>query len=147
MYRLFPVYLRVIVGVSSNFANTFKCTWQILLIKNKGLGSKTVGVISLCNSEWLFYRQFPVYLKGISSNLANTFLSSRQILIIKTVDLGANTIGVISLCNYTPPRKLCLWEGILFSRCPSVRTSAETDVYLCVLNHGHLTLISMRFIP
>ena len=24
---------------------------------------------------------------------------------------------------------------------------AETDVYLCVLNHGHLTLISMRFIP
>ena len=25
--------------------------------------------------------------------------------------------------------------------------SAETDVYLCVLNHGHLTLISMRFIP
>ena len=30
---------------------------------------------------------------------------------------------------------------------PSVRASAETDVYLCVLNHGHLTLISMRFIP
>ena len=30
---------------------------------------------------------------------------------------------------------------------PSVSASAETDVYLCVLNHGHLTLISMRFIP
>ena len=29
------------------------------------------------------------------------------------------SIGVI---HYTP-RKLCLWEGILFSRCPKVRPS------------------------
>ena len=31
--------------------------------KKKGLGANTIGVISLCNSEWLLYRQFPVYLK------------------------------------------------------------------------------------
>ena len=24
---------------------------------------------------------------------------------------------------FIPPRKLCLWEGILFSRCPKVRPS------------------------
>ena len=50
--------------------------------------ANTIGVISLCYSEWLLYRQFPVYLKrvidGNSSNLANTYLSSRQIHIIKT---------------------------------------------------------------
>ena len=27
------------------------------------IGVNTIGVISLCNSEWLLYRQFPVYLK------------------------------------------------------------------------------------
>ena len=29
--------------------------------------------------------------------------------------------------NYTP-RKLCLWEGILFSRCPSEQTNERTKV-------------------
>ena len=29
---------------------------------------------------------------------------------------------------YYNPHKLCLWEGILFSRCPSVRTSDRPNV-------------------
>ena len=32
------------------------------------------------------------------------------------------------LCFYYTPRKLCLWEGILFSRCPSVRPSDRPNV-------------------
>ena len=32
-----------------------------------------------------------------------------------------------NVINYTP-RKLCLWEGILFSRCPSERKSDRADV-------------------
>ena len=55
--------------------------------KKKGLGANTIGVISLCNSEWLLYRPFPVYLRvidEISPNLANTFQSSRQIHLINT---------------------------------------------------------------
>ena len=31
--------------------------------KKLGLEANTIGVISLCNSEWLLYRQFPVFLK------------------------------------------------------------------------------------
>ena len=42
-----------------------------------------------------------------------------------------------TVANYTP-RKLCLWEGILFSRCPSVRpTERKSDrasVTFCFLN-------------
>ena len=42
---------------------------------------------------------------------------------------------------YTPG-KLCLWEGILFSRCPSVhpsvRPSAETVVYIGGYKFGQL---------
>ena len=34
------------------------------------------------------------------------------------------------LGNLLYPRKLCLWVGILFSRCPSVRSS----VTFCFLN-------------
>ena len=44
---------------------------------------------------------------------------------------------VILVCNYTP-RKLCLWKGILFSRCPSVRPnerkSDRASVTFCFLN-------------
>ena len=29
---------------------------------------------------------------------------------------------------FIPPRKLCLWEGILFSHCPSVRTNKQKCV-------------------
>ena len=32
-------------------------------MKTLELGANTIGVISLCNSEWLLYRQFPVYRK------------------------------------------------------------------------------------
>ena len=39
---------------------------------------------------------------------------------------------------YYTPRKLCLWEGILFSRCPSVcpteRKSDRASVTFCFLN-------------
>ena len=43
---------------------------------------------------------------------------------------------------YYTPRKLCLWEGILFSRCPSVcpsertnkRTNESVSVTFCFLN-------------
>ena len=44
------ITLRTFDGISSNFANTFICTRQILLIKKQGLGTNTIGVISLCNS-------------------------------------------------------------------------------------------------
>ena len=61
-------------------------------------------------------------------------LCTREILVIKNkMAREANTIGVISLCNYTP-RKLCLWEGILFSRCPSERTNESVSVTFCFLN-------------
>ena len=36
-------------------------------------------------------------------------------------------IQPLTLINYTP-RKLCLWEGILFSRCPSVHPSVRPFV-------------------
>ena len=40
-----------------------------------------------------------------------------------------------ALKNYFyTPRKLCLWEGILFSRCPSVCPSVRTDERKCVRN-------------
>ena len=39
---------------------------------------------------------------------------------------------------YYTPRKLCLWEGLLFSHCPSVRTNKRTtirvSVTFCFLN-------------
>ena len=38
------------------------------------------------------------------------------------------------LIHYTP-RKLCLWWGILFSRCPSVRLSVRPSVTFCFLNN------------
>ena len=28
---------------------------------------------------------------------------------------------IVMALDYTPPPKLCLWWGILFSRCPSIR--------------------------
>ena len=47
------------------------------------------------------------------------------------------TIKYISkeLYSYYTPRKLCLWEGILFSRCPSVRLSVRPSVTFCFLNN------------
>ena len=35
--------------------------------------------------------------------------------------------------SYTP-RKPCLWEGILFSRCPSERTNESVSVTFCFFN-------------
>ena len=50
-------------------------------------------------------------------------------------DLSASGFALHMI--YTP-RKLCLWEGILFSRCPSVRTNERTNesvsVTFCFLN-------------
>ena len=46
------------------------------------------------------------------------------------------TIG--PLVSYYTPRKLCLWEGILFSRCPSERSTDRpsecASVTFCFLN-------------
>ena len=41
--------------------------------------------------------------------------------------------------NYTPPpppqkKKICLWEGILFSCCPSVQRNESVSVTFCFLN-------------
>ena len=70
---------------------------------------------------------------------------------VKTVDFS-ETIAACDLkvgrCRQlimSPPEGL--GDILFFPGRPSVQMSAETDVYLCVLNHGHLTLISMRFIP
>ena len=43
----------------------------------------------------------------------------------------------VHICKYSyfyNPRILCLWLGILFSRCPSVRPSVRLSVTLCFLN-------------
>ena len=45
--------------------------------------------------------------------------------------------GFFLFCSevaFYTPRKLCLWEGILFSRCPSVRTTVRVSVTFCFLN-------------
>ena len=42
---------------------------------------------------------------------------------------------LMNLLHIYTPRKLCLWEGILFSRCPSVRTSECVSVTFCFLNN------------
>ena len=39
-----------------------------------------------------------------------------------------NTRDLVSMENNYTPRKLCLWEGILFSRCPTERTTERTTV-------------------
>ena len=39
----------------------------------------------------------------------------------------------VSLYNFYTPRKLCLWEGILFSRCPTDRPSECASVTFCFL--------------
>ena len=36
--------------------------------------------------------------------------------------------------NHYTPRKLCLWEGILFSHCPNVRPTDCVSVTFCFLN-------------
>ena len=45
-----------------------------------------------------------------------------------------NFIKFICTRLYYTPRKLCLWEGILFSCCPSVRPSECVSVTFCFLN-------------
>ena len=59
---------------------------------------------------------------------------------LKTLDQGDASVVVYSNCQcssafclsltfysiYYTPSKLCLWWGILFSRCPSVRLSGQT---------------------
>ena len=47
VYTVSLISQRVIDGISSNLANTFLSSRQILIIKNEGLGANTVGVISL----------------------------------------------------------------------------------------------------
>ena len=42
---------------------THSSSRRILIMKTLELGANTIGVVSLCNSEWLLNRQFPVYLK------------------------------------------------------------------------------------
>ena len=41
---------------------------------------------------------------------------------------------------YYTPRKLCLWEGILFSRCPSKRTNERTNESVSV-TFGFLNIL------
>ena len=43
----------------------------------------------------------------------------------QTVFVGGYTVFTLS---YYTPRKLCLWEGILFSRCPTERTTVRPNV-------------------
>ena len=55
------------------------------------------------------------------------------------LDLISNSFALytnmnIYLYNYTP-RKLCLWWGILFSRCPCVRASVPPSVTFCFFNN------------
>ena len=58
------------------------------------------------------------------------FLTYVSLLFTGLLFSGFNTAEEIRWAfedNYTPC-KLCLWEGILFSRCPSERTNVRTKV-------------------
>ena len=50
--------------------------------------------------------------------------------LVQDINVWTILFSVILSVLIIPPRKLCLWEGILFSRCPSVRSS----VTFCFLN-------------
>ena len=81
---------------------------------------------------WLCLEQSLKLLDFSCSSLQNMFLN-------KVSDQGVKTC-LTSL--YYTPRKLCLWEGILFSRCPNERTTEPTtdrtnesvSVTFCFLN-------------
>ena len=61
----------------------------------------------------------------VSPSLADSKLHECVSMIIHV-----NWVFIDYLRNNYTPRKLCLWVGILFSRCPSVRSS----VTFCFLN-------------
>ena len=55
------------------------------------------------------------------------FLCFEMSLLLLTVTLWGYLIS-IAYCIYTP-RKLCLWEGILFSRCPTDRPCVRNVLF------------------
>ena len=73
-------------------------------------------------------------------NLVIAFQSAR--LVIENFPLGmfSNIINeLITVLSHYTPRKLCLWEGILFSRCPNERPTdhptERVSVTFCFLNN------------
>ena len=48
------------------------------------------------------------------------------------ISVGTQNLNTVQVLYY--PRKLCLWEGILFSRCPSVHSSERMNERKCVRN-------------
>ena len=66
------------------------------------------------------YSDGPDYF-NISSTSGTIFIRSDLRL-----DLNKKSLHYVS--DFYTPRKLCLWEGILFSRCPKVRPSDRPTV-------------------
>ena len=93
------------VVVATNQEEACDAVKCILGDKKYGKAGDTVIVEELLQGEEVSVSSFP------------TFWTTSKFIIVclKTIQRGLMAI------NYTP-RKLCLWEGIMFSRCPSVRT-------------------------
>ena len=56
---------------------------------------------------------------------------ARGVCCVSFSKMVGENLGCVHL--YTP-RKLCLWEGILFSGCPSFRPNESVSVTFCFLN-------------
>ena len=65
---VFLITLRVMNGISSNLAYTFISTGQILILKKLGLRAISMRVISLCNSQRLFYIHKQSFLHNLKSH-------------------------------------------------------------------------------
>ena len=66
------------------------------------------------------------------SNLAA--VSCSNLAALSCSNLAALCVQRVCRPSYTP-LKLCLWEGILFSRCPSDRPNNRLSVTFCFLNN------------
>ena len=73
--------------------------------------------------DWKFQVSVHCIWDSLKHKILNSFINWLPCVMTKNL-----------LCIYTP-RKLCLWWGILFSRCPSVRPCVRPSVTFCFLNN------------
>ena len=90
---------------------------------------------------WLFLLQGQISASVIDESLYSIecLYISKFVLILHILSTQVSDTGpmVLWFWFYYIPRKLCLWWGILFSRCPSVRVSVRDALFFSKILKTH----------